>query len=82
MQMNEIMAETAGLEESVTPMIATMNSHTTIPKAPQIMIDRLPKRSMIQKEIGVEQTFTKVVIKLIKNGLLIVPSAVKNVVPK
>jgi hypothetical protein len=37
---------------------------------------------MIQNEIGVEQTFTSVVIKLIKNGLLIVPNAVKNVVPK
>ena len=70
------------MDESVTPMIATMNSQTTMPKAPQIIIVRRPNRSMIQNEIGVEQTFTSVVIKLIKNGLLIVPNAVKNVVPK
>ena len=82
MQMKEIMAETAGLEVSVTPMMATMNSHTTMPKAPQIMIVLRPNLSMIQNEIGVEQTLTKVVIRLIKNGLLIVPSWVKNVVPK
>jgi hypothetical protein len=74
MQMKEIIADTAGLEVSVTPMMATMNSHTTMPKAPQIMIVLRPNLSMIQNEIGVEQTLTKVVIRLIKNGLLIVPS--------
>jgi hypothetical protein len=58
MQMNEIMAETAGLEESVTPMMPTRNSQMSMPRAPQIMMDRRPYLSMIQKEIGVEQTFT------------------------
>ncbi len=82
MQMNEIIAETAGLEESVTPMMATINSQTSIPRAPQIMIDLRPYFSMIQNEMGVEQTLTKVVIKLIKKGLLMVWSWVKNVVPK
>lgn len=74
MQMKEIMAETAGLEESVTPIMPTKNSQISMPRAPQIMIDLRPNLSIIQNEIGVEQTLTKVVIKLIKKGLLIVPS--------
>lgn len=62
-------------------MIATMNWQTTMPMAPQIMIDLRPKRSMIQNERGVEHTLTRVVIKEIKKGFLIVPRDVKNVVP-
>jgi hypothetical protein len=37
---------------------------------------------MAQKEMGVEQTFTRVVIKEIKNGFEIDPSWVKKIVPK
>jgi hypothetical protein len=72
MQMKDIIADTAGFDESVTPMIATINSHTNIPTAPQIMMDLLPTFSIMKNEIGVEQTLTKVVIKLIKKGLLMV----------
>jgi hypothetical protein len=85
--MNAIWAETADWLFSlalptVTPRIATMNSHINMPRAPQIRIVRLPKRSTIQKERGVEQTLTKVVIRPIRKGLLIVPSSWKKVVPK
>jgi hypothetical protein len=69
-------------DDQVTPTIPTMNSQTTIPKAPQIRIERRPNFSMIQKEIGVEQTFTRVVTRLIKKGCLMVPSSWKKVVPK
>lgn len=80
--MKAIIADTAACEVSVTPMIATMNSQISMPSAPQIMIDRLPTRSMMTNEIGVEQTLTSVVIKEIKKGFLIVPSCWKKVVPK
>ena len=82
MQIKAIIADTAAVESVVTPIMATMNSHISIPSAPQIMMVLRPNRSMIMNEIGVEQTFTRVVIKEIKNGFLIVPSCWKNVVPK
>jgi hypothetical protein len=72
MQMKDIIADTAGVEESVTPIIATINSQISIPRAPQIMIDLLPTFSIIKNEIGVEHTLTNVVIKLIRKGLLMV----------
>lgn len=37
---------------------------------------------MVQKEIGVEQTLTSVVIKEIRKGLSMVPSWMKKIVPK
>lgn len=80
--MKAIDAETADLEVSVTPTMATINSHTNIPKAPQIMMERRPNLSMIQKEMGVEHTLTRVVMSEIRKGLEIVPSCLKNVVPK
>lgn len=81
--MNEIMALTAwGLLPSTVPTMATMNWQTTMPKAPQMSRARRPNFSMVQKEIGVEQTLTMVVIMLIRKGLLIVCRSVKKVVPK
>lgn len=72
--MKAISADTAeSLPPSVVPTMAMMNWHTTIPTAPQINNGRRPKRSTVQKEIGVEQTLTKVVINEIRNGLEMVP---------
>ena len=86
-QMKAIMAETAALSclevlPAVTPMIPTMNCMMTIPEPPMMRILRRPKRSTVQKEIGVEQTLTRVVTREIKKGFLIEPREVKKTVPK
>lgn len=70
----------AGLSPSVTPIMATMNWQTTIPRAPQMSRGRRPNLSIVQKEMGVEQTLTSVVTKLIKKGFLMVPRVWKKVV--
>jgi hypothetical protein len=81
--MNDIWALTAeGLDPSVTPIMPTMNSHTTIPTAPQMSRGRRPNLSIVQNETGVEQTLTKVVIRDIRKVFLIVPRLSKKVVPK
>jgi hypothetical protein len=85
--MKAIWAETAEWlfwlgRPAVTPTIPTMNSQITIPKAPQMRIVRRPYLSMIQKEIGVEQTLTRVVTSWIKKGFEMVPNSWKKVVPK
>ena len=86
-QMKAIIAETAawlffeGLP-AVTPMIPTMNCMMTIPAPPMMRILRRPKRSIVQKEMGVEQTLTRVVIREMRKGFGIVPSEVKKTVPK
>jgi len=71
----------AGLECTLI-LTATMSWHDSMPSAPKINKGLLPNRSMVQNEIGVEQTLTSVVIRPIKNGLSMVPSCWKNVVPK
>lgn len=52
-----------------------------MPSAPQINNGRLPKRSMVQNEIGVEQTLTSVVISAMMNGDWGTPACWKKVVP-
>ena len=86
-QMKAIIAETAALLcfsilPAVTPMIPTINCIMTIPVPPMMRILRRPKRSTVQKEIGVEQTLTRVVIREMRKGFEIVPSEVKKTVPK
>lgn len=86
-QMNAIMAETAAgsfldFLPAVTPMMPTMNCMMTIPEPPMMRILRRPKRSTVQKEMGVEQTLTRVVIREMRKGFLIVPREVKKTVPK
>ena len=76
--MKAIMAETAAGSEVTVPVMATINWQMTIPNAPQTRSGRRPNLSMDQKEIGVEHTLTSVVIKLIRKGFEIVPSALKN----
>ena len=81
--MNAIIALTVfWLSPSTVPAIATMNWQMTIPAAPQMRMVRRPSLSTIQKDRGVEQTLTRVVIREIKNGLLMVPREVKKDVPK
>jgi hypothetical protein len=43
---------------------------------------RRPNRSIVQKERGVEQTLTNVVMSEMRKGLLIVPRFWKKIVPK
>lgn len=67
MQMNAIMADTAeGLgwapPPAVTPTIPTMNCETTMRDPPMIKIWRRPNLSTSQKDTGVEQTLTRVVM--------------------
>lgn len=86
-QMKAIIAETAAeffadCLPAVTPMIPTMNCMMTIPVPPMIRILRRPKRSTVQKEMGVEQTLTRVVTREMRKGFLIVPREVKKTVPK
>ena len=86
-QMKAIMAETAAwlffeVVPAVTPMIPTMNCIMTIPVPPMMRILRRPKRSIVQKDNGVEQTLTSVVMREMRNGFLIVPREVKKTVPK
>ena len=76
------MAEIAEGAWVTVPVMATMNWQMTMPRAPQTRRVRRPKRSMVQKEMGVEQTLTRVVIRLMRKGLGIVPRALKKVVPK
>jgi len=77
------MALTAlGSVPSVTPTMATMNWQMTMPRAPQMSRGRRPNFSTVQKETGVEQTLTMVVIMLMRKGFLMVPSVWKKVVPK
>jgi hypothetical protein len=81
-QMNAIIVLVAAwLPASTVPTIAMINWQTTIPKAPYRMSVRRPNLSMVQNANGVVQTLTRVVIREIKNGFLIVPRLVKNTVP-
>lgn len=64
------------------PMTATMYWQITMPRAPQIKRGLRPTLSMLQKEMGVEQTLTRVVMREMRKGLEIVPSCWKKVVPK
>jgi len=89
MAMNEIWAFTAGmllatlvvpsaerwvlLNPTVTPMMATMNWQTSMPKAPPTRSGRRPNLSMVQKEMGVEHTFTRVKMRDMKKVLEIAP---------
>lgn len=81
MQMKAIMADTAdrlllpsGFSlPAVAPIIPTMYCAMTIPIPPKIRRLRRPIRSTIQKESGVEQTLTRVVMREIRNGFEIVP---------
>jgi hypothetical protein len=61
------------LNPTVTPMMATRNWQINMPKAPQRRSGRRPNLSTDQKEIGVEQTFTKVKISEIRKVLLMAP---------
>jgi hypothetical protein len=72
---------TVVLSGMAVPIMATMNSQTSIPIAPYIKSARLPNRSTVQKDNGVEQTLTRVVIREMRKGLLIVPKFVYCVSP-
>jgi hypothetical protein len=54
----------------------------TMPTAPQMRSGRRPSRSIAQKEMGVEQTLTRVVTSEMKKGFWMVPSCWKKVTPK
>ena len=82
MQMKAIMALSAGGVLVTVPVMATMNWHTTMPKAPQMSSGRRPKRSMVQKEMGVEHTLTSVVMSEMRKGFWMVPSDLKKLLPK
>jgi hypothetical protein len=82
MQMKAIMTLTLTPELSIVPMIATMNWQVAMARAPQRRMVRRPNRSIIQKEMGVERTLTRVVMRPMRKGLEIVPSCWKKVVPK
>lgn len=73
MQMNAMRARVAlaSLGRAV-PTAPTMNWQMTMPRAPQTRMVRRPKRSTVQKEIGVEHTLTMVKIMEIRKGLLMV----------
>lgn len=64
------------------PTMATMNWQITMPKAPQMRSGRRPNLSTVQKEIGVEHTLTRVVMRPMRKGSGIVPRDWKKVVPK
>jgi len=82
MQMKAIMTLTLAPVGLTVPMMATMNWHVSMPRAPQSRMVRLPNLSIIQNEIGVDRTLTRVVISPMRKGLEIVPSCWKKVVPK
>ena len=74
MQMNAIMAETAGwlfseVLPAVTPIIPTMYCETTIKLPPVSKILRRPNLSISQNDTGVEQTLQSVVIRTMRNGV-------------
>lgn len=86
-QMKAIMAETALLLccdslPAVTPMMPTMNCMMTMPVPPMMRILRRPKRSTVQKEMGVDKTLTRVVMREMRKGFLMVPSDLKKTLPK
>ena len=54
------------------PTAPTMNWQMTMPRAPQTRMVRRPKRSTVQKEMGVEHTLTMVKIMEMRKGLEIV----------
>lgn len=64
---------TVSLEPATVPAIATINWQTIMPTAPQTRRGLRPKRSTVQKEIGVEHTLTKVVMSEMRKGLEMVP---------
>lgn len=66
----------------VTPTIATIYWHTTMPRAPQMRSGRRPNLSTVQNERGVERTLTRVVIRPMRKGFEIVPKSWKKEVPK
>lgn len=66
--MNAIIVFTAASALVTVPMIATINWQMTIPNAPQMSRGRRPTFSILQNEIGVEKTLTRVVMSEIKNG--------------
>jgi hypothetical protein len=53
-----------------------------MPIPPQMSSGRRPIYSIAQKETGVDSTLTSVVTSEMRNGLWIVPSCWKKVVPK
>lgn len=77
MQMKAIMTESETAECVVVPMMATVNWQIAIPQAPQRKRGRRPNLSIVQKEIGVENTLTSVVTRDIKNGSWMVPRSLK-----
>jgi hypothetical protein len=82
-QMKAIMTLTAVGDSGLTvPMMATMISQMAMARAPQTSSVRRPRRSMLQKEMGVAHTLTRVVTSWMRNGSSMVPSCMKKVVPK
>jgi hypothetical protein len=89
-QMNAIMARVAsGLAvwpalflPAVAPIAPTMNCMITIPAAPKTSRGRLPIFSTMMNEAGVESTFTRVVTREMRKGLLMEPSCWKKTGPK
>lgn len=64
----------------VTPTPATMNSHMSMPMAPQMSMVRRPSFSMIHTDSGVEATLTALVMMLMTKGESM-PTCWKKVVP-
>lgn len=77
MQMKAIMTESETAECVIVPMMATVNWQIVIPTAPQRNRGRRPIFSIVQKEIGVENTLTRVVMRDIRNGSWMVPKSLK-----
>jgi hypothetical protein len=59
-----------------------MNCEMIMPMPPQMSSGRRPIYSIAQKETGVDSTLTSVVTSEMRNGLWMVPSCWKKVVPK
>lgn len=75
MQINVIMTESAAVESVTVPMMATTNWQIAMPSAPQRKRGRRPIFSMAQKEMGVENTLTRVVMREMRNGSWMVPKS-------
>lgn len=60
-------------EEMAVPRMAVKNWQQSIPRAPQMSRGRRPNLSMVQKEMGVDKTLTRVVIRPIRKGFEMEP---------
>lgn len=64
-----------------TPTMATMNWQIIMPIAPEIISDLRPNFSIVHRASGVEHTFTRVVMSVIRKTFSMVPRSWKKTVP-